>query len=63
MPDEEPRREAVARYHALVAAVMQAIDAADPVGLLGLGCPADEHAPEVGRPLTPAPGCLICCRV
>ena len=36
------------RYEVLVAAVASAIDEADPIGLLVLGCPGDEYSPEVG---------------
>lgn len=36
------------RYKALVAAVEQAINDADPIGLLELGAPADEYSPEIG---------------
>jgi hypothetical protein len=37
----------VARHDLLVRAVTRAIDEADPIGLLALGCPPDEYAPEV----------------
>jgi len=37
-----------ARHQALVAAVEQAIDDADPIGLLDGGAPADEYSPEIG---------------
>jgi len=36
------------RYQALVAAVERAINEADPIGLLDLGAPSDEYAPEIG---------------
>ena len=39
-------------YARLVEAVSNAIDRADPIGLLAMGCPTDEYAPEVG-PLFP----------
>jgi hypothetical protein len=35
-------------YARLVEAVSHAVDRADPIGLLAMGCPADEYAPEVG---------------
>jgi hypothetical protein len=35
-------------YARLVGVVSTAIDRADPIGLLAMGCPADEYAPEVG---------------
>jgi hypothetical protein len=35
-------------YARLVEAVSNAIDRADPIGLLAMGCPTDEYAPEVG---------------
>src|SRR5262245_35025513 len=35
-------------YARLVEAVPNAIDRADPIGLLAMGCPSDEYAPEVG---------------
>ena len=41
------KKKGRARYEALVAAVTQAIDEADPIGLLEIGCPADEYSPEV----------------
>ena len=36
------------RYQRLVAAVERAINDADPIGLLELGAPLDEYAPEIG---------------
>jgi hypothetical protein len=36
------------RYEALVAAVASAVDEADPIGLLAMGCPADEYSAEIG---------------
>ena len=35
-------------YEMLVAAVERAINEADPIGLLDLGAPSDEYAPEIG---------------
>jgi hypothetical protein len=35
------------RYQRLVAAVERAINDADPIGLLELGAPSDEYAPEI----------------
>ena len=35
------------RYRLLVSAVEQAIHAADPIGLLDIGAPADEYSPEI----------------
>lgn len=35
-------------YARLVEAVSHAVDRADPIGPLAMGCPADEYAPEVG---------------
>lgn len=37
-----------AKYETLAAAVGRAIDDADPIGLLGMGCPGDEYSPEIG---------------
>lgn len=42
------KAETLRRYETLVATVKSAIDAADPVGLLELGSPSDEYAPELG---------------
>jgi|SRR5215510_9979511 len=36
------------KYARLVEAVSNAINRADPIGLLATGCPTDEYAPEVG---------------
>ncbi len=36
------------RYDALHAAVASAVDEADPIGLLAMGCPADEYSSEIG---------------
>ena len=36
----------------LPAIVKQAIDEADPIGLLAIGCPDDEYDPEIKRVLT-----------
>jgi hypothetical protein len=36
------------RYQDLVAAVERAINEADPIGLLAVGAPSDEYAPEIG---------------
>ena len=36
------------RYQALVAAVERAINETDPIGLLEIGAPSDEYAPEIG---------------
>jgi hypothetical protein len=36
------------KYARLLEAVSQAVDRADPMGLLAMGCPADEFGPEVG---------------
>ena len=36
------------RYQVLVAGVESAINDADPIGLLELGAPSDEYAPEIG---------------
>ena len=36
------------RYQALVAAVERGINEADPIGLLEMGAPTDEYAPEIG---------------
>jgi hypothetical protein len=36
------------KYARLVEAVSQAVDRADPIGLLAMGCPADEYGPEGG---------------
>jgi hypothetical protein len=36
----------------LRAIVKQAIDQADPIGLLDMGCPDDEYDPEIERVLT-----------
>jgi hypothetical protein len=49
---DRDRQAALIKYHALAAAVSQAIDAADPMGLLEMGCPADEYSPEIGT-ITP----------
>lgn len=35
------------RYQVLVAAVERAINEADPIGLLEIGAPSDEYAPEI----------------
>lgn len=35
------------RYQELVAAVERAINGADPIGLLDIGAPSDEYAPEI----------------
>jgi hypothetical protein len=35
-------------YQALVAAVERAINETDPIGLLEIGAPSDEYAPEIG---------------
>lgn len=37
-----------AAYEMLVKAVEGAINEADPIGLLDLGAPSDEYAPEIG---------------
>jgi hypothetical protein len=42
------RRLERAKYETLAAAVGRAIDEADPIGLLGMGCPGDEYSPEIG---------------
>jgi hypothetical protein len=34
-------------YARLVEAVSHAVDRADPIGLLAMGCPGDEYVPEV----------------
>ena len=39
-------------YDVLVAAVAQAIDEADPIGLLAMGSPADEYSSEIGTIVT-----------
>ncbi len=39
------------RYRHLRAVVSEAINRADPMGLLGFGSPADEYDPEVGTVL------------
>ena len=36
------------RYQVLVEAVERAINQADPIGLLEIGAPSDEYAPEIG---------------
>jgi len=36
------------RYRDLVAAVERAINEADPIGLLAVGAPSNEYAPEIG---------------
>ena len=47
-PQSADRKAGRAKYKALAAAVARAIDDADPIGLLGLGCPGDEYSPEIG---------------
>lgn len=47
-PDDGPEKAMKARYQVLVAAVERAINDADPIGLLELGAPSDEYAPEIG---------------
>jgi hypothetical protein len=42
------RRLGKANYETLAAAVGRAIDDADPVGLLVMGCPEDEYSAEIG---------------
>ena len=42
------KRKARARSERLSAAVGRAIDEADPIGLLEMGCPEDEYSPEIG---------------
>ena len=36
------------RYQVLVAAIERAINETDPIGLLEIGAPSDEYAPEIG---------------
>jgi len=36
------------RYDILRAAVGRAVDEADPIGLLAMGCPEDEYSAEIG---------------
>lgn len=47
-PDDRPEDARNPRDQALVAAVERAINEADPMGLLELGAPSDEYAPEIG---------------
>jgi hypothetical protein len=47
------------RYQSLVAAVERAINEADPIGLLGIGAPTDEYAPEI-RTVLPRLGTVQC---
>ena len=42
------RRQAKARFKALVEAVTKAVNDDDPIGLLRLGMPSDEYSLEVG---------------
>ena len=43
-----PHRAYQRKYARLVEAVSQAVDRADSIGLLAMGCPADEYGPEAG---------------
>jgi hypothetical protein len=43
-----PTNAVETHYRLLVAAVERAINEADPIGLLQVGAPSDEYAPEVG---------------
>ena len=45
---DRPEKATKRRYEALVAAVERAINEADPIGLLEIGAPPDEYAPEIG---------------
>lgn len=45
---DRPEKATKRRYEALVAAVERAINEADPTGLLEIGAPPDEYAPEIG---------------
>jgi len=45
------QREGKRRYLRLRAAVSEAVNRADPVGLLEIGAPSDEYDPEVGTVL------------
>jgi len=45
---DRPEKATKRRYEALVAAVERAINDADPTGLLEIGAPPDEYAPEIG---------------
>ena len=47
-PNDGPEKAMKTRHQVLVAAVERAINEADPIGLLEIGAPADEYAPEVG---------------
>lgn len=47
-PNDGPENAMKTRHQMLVAAVDRAINEADPIGLLEIGAPADEYAPEVG---------------
>jgi hypothetical protein len=42
------KRRRRAKYETLAAAVGRAIDEADSIGLLGMGCPAEEYLLEIG---------------
>lgn len=44
-------KEGKQRYSRLRAKVLEAINRADPIGLLGMGAPGDEYEPEVGTVL------------
>jgi hypothetical protein len=50
-PIDRPVTGKKRRYKELVAAVERAINEADPIGLLEIGAPPDEYAPEIG-PMT-----------
>jgi hypothetical protein len=47
-PNDRPENAMKPRHQVLVAAVERAINEADPIGLLEIGAPADEYAPEIG---------------
>ena len=47
-PNDGPENAMKTRHQVLVAAVERAINEADPIGLLEIGAPAEEYAPEIG---------------
>ena len=47
-PNDGPEKAMKTRHQVLVAAVVRAIKEADPIGLLEVGAPTDEYAPEIG---------------
>jgi hypothetical protein len=47
-PIDWPEKAKKRRFKELVAAVERAINEADPIGLLEIGAPPDEYAPEIG---------------